>query len=131
MTKILHPHDHLVGPGRQDDDEPGLRHGRPGDRIGRRHPARRRLPSHTTDQGRLAARTAGSGAAAATTTYAYGADGDATITGPDGVVEHATADSLGRVVERYLRRRGDDPVRGMTPWGGSCALPPPASRRRR
>ncbi|MGD0019700.1 MAG: RHS repeat-associated core domain-containing protein [Candidatus Limnocylindrales bacterium] len=50
------------------------------------------------DHGRVATRTSGSGAAAAKTTYAYGTDGVADITGPDGVVEHVTADSLGRIV---------------------------------
>ena len=50
--------------------------------------------------GRLAASTSGSGAAAAKTTYAYGTDGVADITGPDGIVEHVTADSLGRIVRQ-------------------------------
>ena len=52
------------------------------------------------DRGRLATRISGSGAAAAKTTYAYGADGVAIVTGPDGVVERLTADSLGRIVRR-------------------------------
>lgn len=50
------------------------------------------------DQGRIATRTSGSGAATAKTTFAYGANGVADVTGPDGIVQHATADSMGRLV---------------------------------
>jgi RHS repeat-associated protein len=50
------------------------------------------------DNGRIATHTSGSGATAATTTYTYGTDGILDITGPDGVVEHVTVDSVGRVV---------------------------------
>ncbi len=50
--------------------------------------------------GRLATRTLGSGAATATTTFTYGTDGTLTITGPDQLVQHLTADSVGQIVRR-------------------------------
>jgi RHS repeat-associated protein len=51
------------------------------------------------DLGRIATSTAGSGADAATTTYAYGNDGMVTITRPDAAVERLAFDAVGRIVK--------------------------------
>ena len=51
-------------------------------------------------RGRLATVTSGRGAAAGVTRYTYGTAGGLDITGPDGVVEHVTVDSVGRIVRR-------------------------------
>jgi RHS repeat-associated protein len=50
------------------------------------------------DLGRLVTKTSGTGAAAAKTTYAYGADGVVSMTGPDGVVERVAYDAVGQIV---------------------------------
>jgi RHS repeat-associated protein len=66
--------------------------------ISQSAPGQPNLTLSYDDHGRVATRTSGSGAAAAKTTYSYGANGAADIAGPDGVVQHVTADAMGRLV---------------------------------